>query len=561
MTLVVMACSSNDDTASTETTATATATVETTTTTAAESTTTVAFAPPTITDATVEMSDTNVLLGTLDVTTDVPATLEVTLDDGERSQVLVTTTNAVTEHTVPLRGLLADRSQTISVVALAGDAASEATEVEVTTEPVPFTLPDLNVVTREPDAMQPGYTMFNIVATANVLGGGSDDPSQPAGLLVAVDDRGEIVWYQTQPRFIADARLLDDGHLLYDTEDTEVVLSDLDGNVLRRWHTALHPDEPPTDDAPITQVQTDSLHHEVSMLPNGNLLSLSTRMHTLAAEAPLCGEAAGEFNGEYLLVSDVVVEVDAETGALVKEIDLYDVLDPASDPVRRDVCGTAFQNDNVFPVPQYTTPENAGRVVDWTHSNAVVLDTERNALLVSARHLDVILAIRYEDDENGPAGELLWELGEDGTIPLDGTDPSHQHAVEVLDDGSLVMYDNGNERPEPQQSRAVRVAVDDSDPDPTAWTATQLWEWGSTVDGAPAFALAVGDADTQENGNVLITNGFYAGRFGGLHAQIQEVTPDGANNAEVVWELQVSGDGAWFVYRAERLASLYPTPI
>jgi hypothetical protein len=28
-----------------------------------------------------------------------------------------------------------------------------------------------------------------------------------------------------------------------------------------------------------------------------------------------------------------------------------------------------------------------------------------------------------------------------------------------------------------------------------------------------------------------------------------------------VWELQVGGPGAWFVYRAERLASLYPTPV
>lgn len=555
MALVVAACS-NNDTATSATTAAAESTAASTTT---EST--VAAAPPVVTAATVAMSETNVLLGTLNVTTDIDATLEITLDDGERSQVLVTTAEAATEHTVPLRGLLADRAQTISIVPLVGDVAGEASTVEVTTEPLPFTLPELNVVTSDPAAMQPGYTMFNIVATANVLPGGATDPSQPAGLLIAVDDRGEVVWYQTQPRFIADARMLDDGNLLYDTEDTEVVLSDLDGTVLRRWHTALHGDEVPPDDAPITSVKTDSLHHEVQLLPNGHLLSLSTRLHTLTTDTPQCGEAPGDFNGEYLLVSDVVVEVDAETGELVKEIDLYDLLDPQSDPVGRNVCGTAFQNDNVFPVPQYTTPENAGRVVDWTHSNAVVLDTERNALLVSVRHLNVVLAIRYEDDDNGPAGELIWELGEDGTIPLDGTPPSHQHAVEVLDDGSLVMYDNGNTRPEPQQTRAVRIAVDDSDADATKWTATQLWEWASTVNGDPAFSLAVGDADTQENGNVLIVNGFYAGRFGGLHAQIQEVTPEGADGATVVWELQVGGAGAWFVYRAERVASLYPTPV
>lgn len=512
---------------------------------------------PSVLQATVDMHPTNVLLGTLHVTTDVPSVLEITLDDGERSQLLVTTSQSVTEHTIPLRGLLADRTQTISVVPVAeGTTKGEAADVQVTTEPLPFVLPELTVVTAVPGSMAPGLTMFDVVQTADATGVG-ERTEQPPGLLIAVDDRGEVVWYQTADRFIADARLLDDGNLIYDTQDTEAVLADLDGNVLRRWHTALYDGEV-TDDAPVTEVQTDSLHHEITMLPNGHLLSLSTRLHTLETDTPQCGESADEFTGEYLLVSDLVVEIDADTGEVLKEFDLYDALDPASDPVRRDICGTAFQNDNVFPVPQYA---EFGEVIDWTHANAVVLDEDRNAVLVSIRHLNTVVALRYEDDENGPAGEVLWELGEDGTVALDGDETSLQHAVEVMDDGTLMIYDNGNERPEPQQSRTVQFSVDDAADDPADWTASQVWEWRSTVDGAPAFSLAVGDADPLDNGNVLITNGFYLGGYGGLNAQIQEVTPVGTDEATVVFELRVGGPGAWFVYRSERIPSLYPNPV
>ena len=521
-------------------------------TTAAPTTTVVA---PAIDSAEVQPHATNVLLATLTVTTDSPARLHVSLVEGDTARDLVTTDTVGTEHTVPVRGLHADRTQTIRVTPISPDGTLTGTarDVEITTKPLPFTLPELTAAVSKPDLMAPGYTMFDPVQTTDMAFDNEGRTEQPPGLLVAVDAQGEVVWYFTHPRPIADARILPNGELMIESLDTEVLFADLDGNVRTRLTSRLY-DGQVGNDVPTVEVDTDALHHEANLLPNGNLISLSSTVHTVEVPEPLCGETADEFTGTYSFISDLVVEVNVETGAVVSQYDLWDLLDPLADPERRDICGTAMQGNAVFPVKVYAG--SPGRIIDWTHANAVILDEDRNLLMVSVRHMNQVIGIRYADDADGPAGELLWELGEDGTVPYDGDAFSHQHAVELQADGSIQLYDNRNEMPEPQQSRAVRIELDGDGSTPTA--ARQTWQYLSTLNGEPAYSFAVGDADTLPNGNVLITNGFYSLGSGGLNSQLVEVVPEGDNGGTVAFELQVGGPGGWFVYRAERIPTLYP---
>jgi len=546
--LLVAACSGGDTDATPDTTVAAS-------TTAAPTTTVVA---PVIDSAEVQPHATNVLLATLTVATDSPARLNVSLVEGDRTRDLVTTETVATEHTVPIRGLHADRTQIIRVTPLSPDGAlaGTATDVEITTKPLPFTLPELTATVSKPELMAPGYTLFDPVQTTDMAFNNEGRTEQPPGLLVAVDELGEVVWYLTHPRPIADARILDDGTLMFESLDTEVLFADLDGNIRTRLTSRLY-DGTVGNDVPTVEVDTDALHHEADVLPNGNLISLSSTVHTVEVPEPLCGEAAADFTGTYSFISDIVAEVDIETGEVVSQYDLWDLLDPLSDPERRDICGTALQGNAVFPVKVYAG--SPGRIIDWTHANAVILDEARNVLMVSVRHMNQVIGIRYADDADGPAGELLWELGEDGTVPYEGDAFSHQHAVELQSDGSIQLYDNRNEMPEPQQSRAVRITLDGDGSTPTA--ARQTWQYLSTLNGQPAYSFAVGDADTQPNGNVLITNGFYSLGSGGLNSQIVEVVPEGDNGGTVAFELQVGGPGGWFVYRSERIPSLYPAPI
>ncbi len=199
----------------------------------------------------------------------------------------------------------------------------------------------------------------------------------------------------------------------------------------------------------------------------------------------------------------------------------------------------------------------------------MVYDPDRDAILISSRHTDQVIALDHLD-ETGPQSSVRWILGHNPTIPLDGEAPYHPHAVELQADGSILLYDNGNMRPgtepgdpvNPPYSRAVHYAIDDTAADPSEWTATQLWEHRvDDFDGRPLFAFFLGDADRMDNGNVLVDHGGIAPRDGFHHARLIEVVPEGATDGDIVWDLALgTEERPVTVYRAERVPSLYFGP-
>jgi hypothetical protein len=516
-------------------------------------------------DIEVEEVEGNVLAFGLQVTTDAPAeiTVRAERDDGHTVEVPVLTP-AAEETDIPLVGLRPESTYSVVVTATGDDGdAVDAPAEEVRTGALPPDLPPVDLVSSDVDRMEPGLTLFNVITPFAPPPEEVEPGEEPlAGLLLAVDESGEVVWYLRTPAAMGDVELIPGGMLVevYDTIAREI---DLLGGIRREWAGRIVTEEFPEDrygrtvaSADAQPVDVDSFHHEVSRLPSGNLLSLTTELHaTPGFDGPRCGEPAADFDGTYQIISDTVVEVDPD-GNVVGRWPIYDILDPVTDPATQAMCRNMF----AAAVPTWMYAPQSG--VDWSHGNAVTLDEERNALIVSLRHLNAVLAIRYAADDDGPAGELLWRLGPGGDLQLTAGDwQFHQHAPEVQDDGSLLVYDNGNTRPgttddpatpagEPVYSRAVLYDIDDED-----GTVRQLWEHRGEIDGAPGYAFFLGDVDRLANGNVLINHGGLANRPDGISAQIIEVVPDGSSGGDVVWELRLS-DGR-HVYRAERVPSLY----
>lgn len=516
------------------------------------------------------------LSAVVSVRRDAPTLVEVTATspDGHTVETPRTAT-AHQEHSIPLVGLRAERTYALEIdlfdtsgEPIGGEAA------EFTTGALPGDLLDYEF-RADPERSSPGYTIVEV------------QPEDEVQYLIALDVEGEVVWYYRNTGVVGGVEQTERGTFLSHYWPLGVRELDVLGNVVGNWQfqpTEAAPDvEPDSDrqaevidddlleqfaasisgnpgDPPALPVRADwvdltSFHHEAWAMPNGNVLAMSTTVHELTPEQrrTFCPGDPSPFD----VISDVIVEFEP-SGRVVRTWDVWDAIDIDTVP-GYELCGDRG-------------PFASADDRDWTHGNAAVYDPERDAVIVSLRHTNQVVAFRHLDEE-GPQAEVLWIFGEAGTVPVDGDLPYYQHAVEVQDDGSILLYDNGNDRPgtevadpvEPTYSRAVLYDVDDSSDDPADWRVTQRWEHRTTdVDGSVLYARFLGDADRLENGNVLITHGgieLPEELDGYQHAAIIEVVPEGQAGGDIVWDLRIgTPDRPATVYRSERITSFYTGP-
>ena len=214
------------------------------------------------------------LAAVLSVNSDEPSSLTISIDDGEKQWQITPSDAMATSHAVPVLGMRAGRSHTIS--ATLSDAKGNTTVTEAMTfetPPLPDAFPTPGVTVNKQEAIEPGVTLFNVNGRW-----GADGKQAPANFApaVIVDNAGEIIWYY-----------LPEGHKVHEIRPTAhgtysyeiwpgtggMVEIDVLGNVLRRWHFTGTAQDIAEGSIP---VETDSIHHDYVDLPNGNMLLLST---------------------------------------------------------------------------------------------------------------------------------------------------------------------------------------------------------------------------------------------------------------------------------------------
>ena len=183
---------------------------------------------------------------------------------------------------------------------------------------------------------------------------------------------------------------------------------------------------------------------------------------------------------------------------------------------------------------------------DWMHSNAFHFDENESVIYVSHRHLSRISKIAY------PSGQVIWNIGMpaeygtgDDNICTD-LGNSFQHNIQMLEDGSLLFFDNGNlsqmlmgdQNP---TSRIRRIRVIDNSYCETEWE----YELPPNL-----FGLGMGSAQLLDNGNYLLYT--YGNGFNLSEPTLREVTSD----HEVVWNYQGINSAAW--YRTYKIPSIHP---
>ncbi len=308
----------------------------------------------------------------------------------------------------------------------------------------------------------------------------------------AVDKEGDIRWYFNNEliggNVTSPIRLLKNGNISMISE-----------TIIKEPYYSSHVYEMNYLGKIYNKYEVLNAHHEIVELPNGNLLIPSKNPNRDTEE-------------------DYSVEIDRETGEVIKAIDLYDILniDKIADKtyVEIDMYKQNISEDlEHSEILELAT--KAGEH-DWFHLNAISYDNGN--IILSGRHQDMVVSIGYETEEvnwilTDPSDELPSALVNKLLTPVgESFEYSYgQHAV-IYENGMLTLYDNGNFRSKDPNSvvsekdnysRGVVYKVNEHD-----MTVEQVWEFGKEADFL-TFTPYIGDIDVLGENHYLIN-------FGGL---------------------------------------------
>lgn len=415
------------------------------------------------------------------------------------------TTPAGTSHQAQILRMRAETAYQVRAIALdeAGCPAAVAT-AELMTGPLPDPLrgyvADQSGQASLPLVMMdwPSIAPF-VPPTANV------DKSR---YLAAVDQQGHVVWYYLTPR---------EYPVPVPETSAYPIIRRANGNLvyIAAYHSV---DEITPDGRIVWRFRSESgaasrPHHEVAELADGRILFLG-------AETRPIDDGGNGGPPDLPLVGDTVHVVDRAAGA------------------EREVWN-AFATLDATQRPLHWAGWKIREAVDWTHANAMGVGSRGNAL-ISMRHLDQVVSLAPD------SGTIEWKLGgEDSSFSFPNPADRFygQHAVTELPNGHLLLFDNGNYRPEGEFSRVLELELDFG-----TMTARKVWEYAPTPE---IFSDKVSNVVRLPNGNTLVNFGFRVAPD--EPSLVQEVRPDGT----VAWEQSMRWRGMRAVrYRVLPLASL-----
>ena len=395
------------------------------------------------------------LVATLAVATSPSTRIEIMLTDGGDHSFMVESSGSASIHNIPILGMKAGRTYEVRIAALFGGSRSDWTEVlSWDTPPLPDDFPPLQVLVSDPDAMEPGFTLFNIRPAVG-----------DSRMLVIVDEIGDVVWYADDNVGGATV-MLDNGNLLTARTTTSAWMEyTLLGESVSAWASAQGPADPAVlpGDIPVDIFQ---MHHDVFAMPSGNFLSVAHDNRTV--DNFPTDQWDPSVRETQRLLGDPLVEYQSD-GTVVEVWHQLDLLNPTR---------IGYGSNSLI-----------GGAADWGHGNAVWYDPVDDAILTSLRNQDAV--IKY----SRATGELVWILGnhanwegfEQYLLSPIGSPFEwqwHQHAPMVTSAGTVLLYDNANFSASPftgapttnaadNYSRAVEYRIDED-----AMTVEQVWEWG-----------------------------------------------------------------------------------
>ena len=423
-------------------------------------------------------------------------------------------------HQVPVVGLYADTTNTVKITTTNKNGETKTKTLSMKTGALPKYIKDatLTVTKNDKSKMSIGKNKLTILNRTT---------KQP----LAIDADGNVRWYDTNYSQHT-IEQWSNGHIMLLSKknvDSDVyndlIETDYLGRVYKEYgfanKTSSSDSSSVSKKAAKANTETTVIHHDLVELPNHNFL------------------ATVSDGSKYK--EDTMIEVDHNTGKIVKVIDMKKLL----------------------PKSMWSTYKKGGdNKVDWLHQNAVDYDKNDKSIVISSRNQDMIMKLDYKTDHikwiySGKKAKTWPKAYRQYLLkPTKGTTiTGGQHGLYLLNNGNgakassedFLLYDNniavtnGNKKTSGKYSQAVQYHVDTKN-----MTIKQTWAYGKSL-GKTNFTPVIGYAEKQSNGNVLIDFGF---KNGGQESNVIEVTKSGQQVFNVT--LKNAGSKA-YAYRAYRV--------
>jgi len=460
-------------------------------------------------------------------TQDMAAELVLTVGESGTSLAPRVQWHADTIDTTPILELHTETTYDVQVHRV-DDPSIQSEVMSITTGSLPDDFPPIVTTHADPDRMQPGLTLINIVEWQRHY-------SMDRNFLIVLDAEGRVVWYY-RLRALNLGLQFDDKKTIYTT------------NSLVRG-LAINPYHQTTRAWEAEDLGVDTIHHDIQPTDDGGMAFLSTEHESV----PGWFDETTGWEITYDIIGDVLTTIDA-SGHQTWSWSILDHIDPLEHHTF-DLHMTFW---NRPPYEDLSFPK------DWSHANGMV--PHESGWLASFRNLDWLMQINPDTDA------IEWIFGPGGDFELEEGSRwfSRQHSPAITEDGRILLYDNGNDRADRKPGEQPFSRVVEYELDHETGTAKEVWTWDGGI--PKVYCPIVGDVDRLENGNHLITDGaVYSGTIhesGGprphFSGRIREVA--GTETPEVIWEVILGNPDdieleGWFVYRSIRIDSLYPTDV
>lgn len=435
--------------------------------------------------------------------TDQPVAPTITISGKDNLTTYSHTFETTTDHYLPIYGLYAATNNRVNIT-YDDNGTLVDRAIYIQTDPLPDKVAQPTDVFANKARLDNGLYFFT--------------PSSD-GYAAAYDVNGDVRWYLSQLATWEIDRL-DNGHLLLSSDrlvnqpyyTTGLYEVDLLGKIYAEYRLP------------------GGYHHDYLEMPNGNLLV-----------------ATNDFNNPQGTVEDIVVELDRQTGDIVKTFNLRDIL------------------------PMEDGKSENWSSYDWFHNNSIWYDERTNSVILSGRHQDAVIALDYT------TGQLKWIIGDPTNWSTEyqkyffrpiGSNFEwqwSQHAAMVTPEGYIFLFDNGNNKSKiasnyvpakDSYSRGVMYKINTDD-----MTIEQVWQYGKER-GSDFYSPYISDVDYLGPDHYIVHSGGIvrvdgqpsnqpAGLADGQNINLQSDTVELLND-QVIFEIKLPVNN----YRVEKM-SLY----